>query len=38
MGYPVFDVGLVLAPRGMGTMLAMMRVGKMSGKSSDNVG
>lgn len=32
MGYPVFDVGLVLAPRGMGTMLAMMIVGKMSGK------
>lgn len=24
MGYPVFDAGLILAPRGIGTMLAMM--------------
>lgn len=32
MGYPVIDVGLVLAPRGMGTMLAMLVVGKLSGK------
>lgn len=32
MGYPVIDVGLVLAPRGIGTMCAMMIVGKLSGK------
>lgn len=32
MGYPVIDVGLVLAPRGIGTMMAMVIVGKMSGK------
>ena len=24
LGYPVFDAGLILAPRGMGTMLAML--------------
>lgn len=33
MGYPVIDVGLVLAPRGIGTMVAMMIVGKLSGKT-----
>ncbi|WP_136418963.1 DHA2 family efflux MFS transporter permease subunit [Herbaspirillum sp. ST 5-3] len=32
MGYPVIDVGYVLAPRGIGTMVAMMVVGKLSGK------
>jgi MFS transporter, DHA2 family, multidrug resistance protein len=32
MGYPVIDVGLLLAPRGFGTMAAMMLVGKLSGK------
>lgn len=32
MGYPVIDVGLVLAPRGVGTMVAMVVVGKLSGK------
>jgi MFS transporter, DHA2 family, multidrug resistance protein len=32
MGYPVIDVGFLLAPRGMGTMLAMVTVGKLSGK------
>lgn len=32
MGYPVIDVGLVLAPRGIGTMVGMMVVGKLSGK------
>lgn len=32
MGYPVIDVGLVLAPRGIGTMVAMVTVGKLSGK------
>lgn len=32
MGYPVLDIGMVLAPRGMGTMVAMVIVGKLSGK------
>ncbi|MBX7145836.1 MAG: DHA2 family efflux MFS transporter permease subunit [Alphaproteobacteria bacterium] len=32
MGYPVVDVGLLLAPRGVGTMIAMIIVGKMTGK------
>jgi DHA2 family multidrug resistance protein len=32
MGYPVIDVGLVLAPRGLGTMAAMVIVGRLSGK------
>lgn len=32
MGYPVIDVGLLLAPRGVGTMIAMITVGKLSGK------
>jgi len=32
MGYPVVDVGYLLAPRGVGTMIAMITVGKLSGK------
>ncbi len=32
MGYPVLDVGLTLAPRGVGTMVAMVTVGRLSGK------
>ena len=32
MGYPVVDVGLILAPRGFGTMAAMATVGRLSGK------
>lgn len=32
MGYPVVDVGVLLAPRGTGTMVAMMLVGRLSGK------
>jgi MFS transporter, DHA2 family, multidrug resistance protein len=32
LGYPVVDVGLLLAPRGIGTMAAMITVGKLSGK------
>lgn len=32
MNYPVIDVGFVLAPRGIGTMVAMVIVGKLSGK------
>lgn len=30
MGYPVLDVGMLMAPRGMGTMAAMMIVGRLS--------
>jgi len=30
--YPVIDVGLVLAPRGFGTLFAMFAVGRLSGK------
>jgi DHA2 family multidrug resistance protein len=29
-GYPVFDAGLVLAPRGVGTMMAMMIAGRVA--------
>ena len=29
MGYPVFTAGVVLAPRGIGTMIAMMIVGRI---------
>jgi len=32
MGYTVLDVGLLMAPRGIGTMVAIMFVGKSSGK------
>ncbi|MDT8399588.1 MAG: DHA2 family efflux MFS transporter permease subunit [Pseudomonadales bacterium] len=32
MGYPVLDVGILMAPRGIGTMLAMMLVGKLAGR------
>jgi DHA2 family multidrug resistance protein len=32
MGYPVVDVGFLLAPRGVGTMIAMVTVGRLSGK------
>jgi DHA2 family multidrug resistance protein len=32
MGYPVLTTGLVLAPRGMGTMVAMMIVGRLLGR------
>ena len=32
LGYPLVDVGLVLAPRGIGTMLAMMVVGRLAGR------
>lgn len=32
MGYPVVTAGLVMGPRGMGTMLCMFLVGKLIGK------
>lgn len=32
MGYPVIDVGLLLAPRGVGTMFSMMVAGRLAGR------
>jgi len=32
MGYPVLDIGYLLAPRGVGTMIAMVTVGRLMGK------
>ena len=32
MGYPVMTAGMLLAPRGVGTMIAMMFVGRLVGK------
>jgi DHA2 family multidrug resistance protein len=32
MGYPVLDAGIALAPRGAGTMLSMMVVGRLIGR------
>ena len=32
LGYPVIDVGLILAPRGIGTMIAMITVGKLASR------
>ena len=32
MGYPVITTGMVLAPRGVGTMVAMMLAGRLMGK------
>jgi DHA2 family multidrug resistance protein len=32
MGYPVLDAGLLLAPRGVGTMVAMLVMGRLSGR------
>ncbi len=32
MGYPVVTTGFVLAPRGVGTMIAMLMVGRLAGK------
>jgi DHA2 family multidrug resistance protein len=37
MGYPVITTGLALAPRGVGTMVSMMIVGKLIGKISARV-
>jgi len=31
-GYPVFDAGLVLAPRGFGTMMAMFMAGRLANR------
>lgn len=32
MGYPVLDIGILMSPRGVGTMITMMIVGKLSGR------
>jgi DHA2 family multidrug resistance protein len=32
MGYPIITTGLVLAPRGVGTMISMIAVGRLVGK------
>lgn len=32
MGYPVLDIGFLLVPRGIGTMIAMLAVGRLSGR------
>ncbi len=37
MGYPVLDVGTLMAPRGMGTMVAMLIVGRLSQKVDPRV-
>ena len=37
MGYPVELIGIVTAPRGLGTMLAMLVVGRISGKVDDRL-
>jgi DHA2 family multidrug resistance protein len=37
MGYPVELIGVVTAPRGVGTMIAMLVVGRLSGKVDDRI-
>ena len=37
MGYPVELIGLVTAPRGVGTMISMLLVGRLSGKVDDRI-
>lgn len=37
MGYPVMTAGLVLAPRGVGSMFAMMMVGRLVGRVDTRV-
>ena len=37
LGYPVVDVGFVMAPRGIGVMLSMVVVGKIAGKVDPRV-
>ncbi len=32
LGFPVVDVGILLAPRGVGTMIAMITVGRLAGR------
>ena len=37
MGYPVLDVGFIMAPRGIGTMTSMMIVGRLSNRVDPRV-
>jgi MFS transporter, DHA2 family, multidrug resistance protein len=37
MGYPVITTGIIMAPRGIGTMLSMFLVGRVTGKFSPRV-
>jgi MFS transporter, DHA2 family, multidrug resistance protein len=37
MGYPVIETGIVMAPRGVGTMVSMIVVGRMVGKVDPRV-
>ena len=37
MGYPILTAGLVMAPRGVGTLLAMMVVGQLIGRTDTRV-
>ncbi len=37
MGYPIIDIGYLLAPRGVGTMLAMLVVGRVLGKIDERL-
>ena len=37
MGYPIMTAGLVMAPRGIGTLLAMMLVGQLIGRADTRV-
>jgi DHA2 family multidrug resistance protein len=32
MGYPVVTAGMVMGPRGMGTMASMLIVGRLTGR------
>lgn len=35
MGYPIIDVGILLAPRGLGTMISMMVMGRLISRTGD---
>ncbi|WP_342361276.1 DHA2 family efflux MFS transporter permease subunit [Terrarubrum flagellatum] len=37
MGYPVLQAGLIVAPRGLGTMVAMSIIGRLTGKVDPRV-
>ncbi len=37
LGYPVIDVGMLLAPRGLGTMVGMVLVGRLSGRVDERL-
>jgi DHA2 family multidrug resistance protein len=37
MGYPVIETGVIMAPRGVGVMLAMMITGRLTGKTDPRI-